>query len=124
MRKVVRRRVYSNSTPRRLSRKVYGATATGWFNKYYDEISDIEFDNLTGGAALAEDTDSGLTHVAFIAAKPEYEEALANNGLEVLEVASDGGRNIAGFVMGSPMGDIFMEVTDKDVQHQIFYFNY
>jgi hypothetical protein len=60
--------------------------------KYYDIISDAEFDSIYGSGMSSSTTVQNIPyydfiHVAWAAAKSEYDEALSDNGLDVLEIA-------------------------------------
>lgn len=62
--------------------------------QYYDTISDAEFDSIYGeGMSISETVENDpnygddYIHVAWAAAKPEYDEALSDNGLDVVEIA-------------------------------------
>lgn len=68
-----------------------------WWNEYYDEISEEELLDQFGltdpeDLISCEDIYSyDLKHVAWLEAKPEYEEILATDGYDVVELADNNG---------------------------------
>lgn len=68
-----------------------------WWNEYYDEISEEELLDQFGlndseDLISCEDIYSyDLKHVAWLEAKPEYEEVLAADGYDVVELADNNG---------------------------------
>ena len=112
-------------------RKVTAATETAKipapFDKYYRIISDEEFKEMTGDddtSSIVEDI-PGYTvkHLAWVAPKPEYDEALSNEGLWIMELVEDGDRTFIGYVVGDrvymlDMSDIYNAgVVDEEEEY-------
>lgn len=85
-------------------------------NKYYDIISDEEFEEMTGADPLPyiceEISGYDAKHLAYVIAKPEYEEQLANNGIDIVELVSEAGH--APF-LGYVVYDRLYAVTIEDI---------
>ena len=87
-------------------------------DKYYDIATDAEMYEITGMNAeelmdtSAEDTPGyNVKHVAWVIAKPEYEEVLANSGLDGPELLDEDGRLFVGY----QVRDRIYSVTEDDV---------
>ena len=87
------------------------------FAPYYDIISDAEFEAMTGAEALPyiceEIAGYDAKHLAYVAARPEYEDRLADNGIDIVELITEGGGEP---FLGYVAGDRLYPVTEEDLE--------
>lgn len=88
-------------------RSITAATASAKIpsplDQYYRIISDAEFTEMTGEedtSSIVEDIPGyEVEHIAWVAPKPEYDEALSDAGLGIMELVKEGNRIFIGYVV-------------------------
>ena len=87
------------------------------FAPYYDIISDEELEEMTGFEStpyLCEEVPGyDAKHLAYAIAKPEYQDRLADNAIDVVELISEGGGEP---FLGTVAGDRLYPVTEEDLE--------
>lgn len=88
------------------------------FDQYYDIVSDAEINEYTGyipeegELSPCEDCEGyEAKHLSWVIAKPEYRDALANLGLDVVELISEGRDTMLAYVVG----DRIFAVDEEDM---------
>lgn len=92
------------------------------FDKYYDIASDAEINEYTGyipeegELSPCEDCEGyEAKHLSWVIAKPEYRDALANSGLDAVELISEGRDTMLAYVVG----DRIFAVDEEDMADAI-----
>ena len=87
------------------------------FEKYYDVISDRDLENLTGmeGSPYPCEETKGYDcrHVAWLAAKEEYADALMDNGLEFVELMDENGYVFVGQCVGDRIYPVDIQEVER-----------
>lgn len=93
------------------------------FDKYYRLMSDKEYEDYTGDTArpyICEDVDGyNVKHYSYCLAKPEYEDYLADKGLDIVELVSsdwDPNKLMLGYVVGGRIYSVDeSDLPDEDL---------
>lgn len=98
-------------THRKITASTSSVSVPTPYDKYYTTISDEEFEYETGMPAtpyLVEEIDGyNIEHLAYVKAKPEYEDALGTDGHEYAELVREGDEVFVAYVSGDKVYNLF-----------------
>ena len=87
------------------------------FDQYYRIISNAEFTEMTGEedtSSIVEDIPGyEVEHIAWVAPKPEYDEALSDAGIWIMELCKEGNDEFIGYVAGDRIYSLDMTDIER-----------
>lgn len=90
------------------------------FNTYYEILSDAEIEDETGMPAHPSPCEEcegyAIEHLAYVKAKPEYEDVLLNNGLDLAELIRDTDRDET--YLAYVVGDRIYSIDESDLPEE------
>jgi hypothetical protein len=96
-----------------MKRVIYCSSTNKWYMKYYTEATPEQICEETGcyieDLVSAEELDGyDAKHVAWLIAKPEYQDVL--DCYSTIELVEEGGEQFLGFVSGERLYDVDWEI--------------
>lgn len=93
-------------------------------DEYYRIISDEEFKEMVGDDDTSSIVESipgyDVEHLAWVAPKPEYDEALSDAGLWIMELVKEGNRIFIGYVVHDRIysvdADEIFDIVSDDIE--------
>lgn len=86
------------------------------FDKYYELMSEKDLEDLTGvdaGDYPCEECEGyDVKHLAWAVARPKYEDALADQGIDIVELVKEDGKLFLGYVVNDVIESVSIDDLD------------